>query len=80
MTSLMLMAMCGSDTRSHTVENVGVDTPHVVARTLLTFSTRRREMNRRSAAEQYDDWSMATDCASTNRMMPNERGADTRRV
>jgi len=49
----MLMAeKCGSDTPSHTVENVGVDAPHVVARTLLTFSTKTSLSDSTSRDEQ----------------------------
>ena len=55
MTSSMLMAeKCGSDTPSRTVENVGVDAPHVsvVARTLLTFSTMKSLSDSTSRDEQ----------------------------
>jgi len=41
MTSSTLMAeKCGSDTPSRTAENIGEGAPHLVARTLLTFSTK----------------------------------------
>jgi len=53
MTSSMLMVeKCESDTPSHTVENVGVDAPHVVARTLRTFSTKKSLSDSTSRDEQ----------------------------
>ena len=53
MTTSMLMAEnCGSDMPSRTAENIGKGTPHVVACTLLTFSTKKSLSNSTSRDEQ----------------------------